>query len=288
VVVKYQILIPVKNGMPYLTEAIYSVLRSKNLEEIELEMHISDAGSLDDSIDFLKTLTQYNNIFLHFNQELSREENWNYISRFANGDFVRLLCADDRVADDSIARSVSIFQSNNDIDIITGRRRIINSEGKVLLKNYGKSKLPEMQKLSGLQVFKRIITSGTNILGEPSNVTFRTSAFLDSLPWSEEFSYCLDLSLYSNALQNHNVWIDSQVHSDFRVHCESFSHTLAFSQSKDYIKFIFNQLDTKKLEISKLDKALLFTKAILRNLLRLVFYFTFIKQNRLSSGKVLN
>jgi glycosyltransferase involved in cell wall biosynthesis len=288
VVVKYQILIPVKNGMPYLAESIYSVLRSKNLEEIKLEIHISDAGSSDDSIDFLKTLTQYNNIFLHFNQDLSREENWNYISRFTDGDFVRLLCADDRVADDSIARSINIFKSNNDIDIITGRRKIINSEGKVIFKDYGKSKLPEMQKLSGSQVFKKIITSGTNILGEPSNVTFRTSAFLDSLPWSEKFSYCLDLSFYSNVLQNHNVWIDSQVHSEFRVHRESFSHTLAFSQSRDFIKFIFNQLDTKKLEISKLDKVRLFSKAILRNLLRLVFYFIFIKQNRLSSGKVIN
>jgi len=89
-------------------------------------------------------------------------------------------------------------------------------------------------------------------------------------------------------LQNHNVWIDSQVHSEFRVHRESFSHTLAFSQSRDFIKFIFNQLDTKKLEISKLDKVRLFSKAILRNLLRLVFYFIFIKQNRLSSGKVIN
>ena len=61
---KYQVLIPVKNGMPYVAEAIYSVLRSKGLKEIDLEIHISDAGSTDSTIIFLESLSNYQQILM--------------------------------------------------------------------------------------------------------------------------------------------------------------------------------------------------------------------------------
>lgn len=282
---KYQVLIPVKNGMPYVAEAIYSVLRSKGLKGIDLEIHISDAGSTDSTISFLESLSDYQQIYVHFQRGLSREENWNKVSSYADGDFVRLLCADDRVSETSIARSIELLCDDKDISLVAGTRNLIDYKGRVLWKEFGSKRLKALTKLSGQDVLREFVRSGTNLLGEPSNVTFRTKTFKQHLPWSDKFPYCLDLSVYVKVLQESYVLMDSQLHSDFRVHEQSLSNRIMLNQARQFADFL-NYLNSSHIvRISKLQLFQSFVRAILINFARVAFHVVFVKLKNVKSGR---
>lgn len=282
---KYQVLIPVRNGMPYIAEAIYSVLRSKGLEGIDLEIHVSDAGSTDSTVSFLETLNGFKQIHVHFQQEISREENWNRVSSYADGDFVRLLCADDRVSETSIARSIELLRKDNEIVLVAGKRDLIDYKGKIIWKEFGSKRLATLRKLSGKEVLREFVRAGTNLLGEPSNVTFRTKSFSENLPWSDESPYCLDLSLYAKVLNKGFVLIDNKVHSEFRVHAQSLSSKIMFKQAWQFTNFVRYLNSANSVRVSKVQLLLSFIMAIRMNFLRVVFYVIFLKLKRFCSER---
>ena len=267
--------------MPYLAEAVYSVLRSKGLDEIplQLEIHISDAGSNDGTVDFLRSIESLPGIKVHLKDGISREENWNFISSFANGDFVRLLCADDRVTETSISNSVSCFLADSNINAIFGSRNIIDNEGKIILQNYSAKESKKKQLLSWSQLLKKSWLTGTNLLGEPSNVTFRTKTFSNALPWSDEFPLCLDLSLYIKVLNNGLVMMDNTLHSEFRVHKESLSNKMLWKQSRQYIAFTRKHYALGSIDLSPLELMLSHSRAIIINLKKIFFYLIYVKRS---------
>jgi len=275
---KYQVLIPVKNGMPYLAEAVYSILRSKGLNEIpiQLEVHISDAGSKDGTIDFLRSIESLPGIKVHLQESISREENWNFVSSFASGDFVRLLCADDRITEFSISNSVISFLTNSRVNVVCGKRNIINDEGNVVLEYYGTKDSKMKNPIPGRQLLKKSLLAGTNILGEPSNVTFRTKTFSNALPWSDEYPYCLDLSLYIKVLGNELVLLEDSLHSEFRVHRKSLSHEMFWEQSRQYIAFTRKNYGLGTVDLKKSELILSHLRAVIINLKRVIFYLIFL------------
>lgn len=267
---KFQFLLPVHNGMPYLPQTVYSMFCDQPAD-IEIEIHICDSGSKDESRDFLTALNE-KNIFVHFLNGATREDNWNFLSRFVNGDFVRLVCADDLVKPSSVTRAINLLNAHPSADLVAGPRDIIDTNGKVIMEKFGKRNFKANVLLEGPKEFKKSITQGANLFGEPSNITFRSSAYLAAGPWSDKNPFCLDLDFYSRVLSRSNFVFDSQSHSAFRIHKNSSSLRTAKRQTREFLEF-YIQLSleaTKKRNV--LQEYVLRLRLVVRNIKRRTLY----------------
>lgn len=92
---KYSIIVPCRNGMPYLSDAIQSIL-SQSFSNYELI--ISDDHSTDGTKDWLTTIKADTNVkYIEPGIELSMVEHWEWALNHASGDWLIFLGQDDGV-----------------------------------------------------------------------------------------------------------------------------------------------------------------------------------------------
>jgi glycosyltransferase involved in cell wall biosynthesis len=98
---------PVFNGMPYIHEAVESVLAQ---DEQDWELVISDNGSTDSTRDYLNTL-QDPRILIHLQQDnLGIFGNLNFLLEQAQASVAKILCADDKLLPGALARIATFME----------------------------------------------------------------------------------------------------------------------------------------------------------------------------------
>ncbi len=104
---RISILMPVYNGMPYIPEAVESVLAQ---DEQDWELVISDNGSTDSTRDYLSTL-QDPRIRVHLQQaNLGVYGNLNFLLAQAQASIAKILCADDKLLPGALARIAAFME----------------------------------------------------------------------------------------------------------------------------------------------------------------------------------
>ena len=212
------VVIPVKNGMPYIKIAIESVLSAK-IENMEIV--VSDDNSTDGTSDYLKTLTDPRIKIVGPREPMPVDQHWTFAVQCAKGQFTKLLCADDLVEPSGLERQLEAIKSVENIDLVVSSRRIINAKGRTLIRKHGRAGYLGIKE--GQEVLRKCFVKGTNILGEPSGLIFRTDKLLLQMPWNGKNPYMLDMELYARLLPNINVVFLDSVDSAFRVHGKSIS-----------------------------------------------------------------
>lgn len=102
---RISVLMPVYNGMPYIPEAVESVLAQ---DERDWELVISDNGSTDGTRDYLRSL-QDPRIRIHLQQaNLGIFGNLNFLMAQAQTEIAKILCADDRLLPGALAE-IALF-----------------------------------------------------------------------------------------------------------------------------------------------------------------------------------
>ena len=91
---KYSILIPSRNGMPYLKYAAQSVLDS---DRSDFELVISINDSSDDSLDFLQSVKDSRLRVIQTKSPLSMSEHYDFILRQASGQWIQIIGDDDAI-----------------------------------------------------------------------------------------------------------------------------------------------------------------------------------------------
>lgn len=214
------VVIPVKNGMPYLKETIDSVLAE---HEVDLEIIISDDHSIDGTSDYLKTLKDPRIRIVQPHKSMKVDQHWSFVTSLATGTYTKLLCADDLILPGGITRQIAQFASSPEVDLVASRRRIINESGRVILNIHGLANLVGVY--PGKKILRSSFLKGTNILGEPSALIFRTDKLKEVLPWNAKAPFMLDFELYARLLPSISVGLLSSTDSCFRVHGNSISST---------------------------------------------------------------
>jgi len=90
--IRISVLMPVYNGMPYLAEAVGSVLAQ---DEKDWELVISDNGSTDGSLDYLDSLLDPRIRVFRQHQNLGIFGNLNFLLAEARAEVAKILCSDD-------------------------------------------------------------------------------------------------------------------------------------------------------------------------------------------------
>lgn len=231
------VVIPSFNGMPFLPATVTSVL-DQTYED--LQVIISDGGSTDGTMEYLATLSDPRVQVIHCPLP-GAAANWTYVSEAATGEFTKLVCQDDLLYPYTIESQVTQLGAEPSAVMAIATRDIINARGDLIYRNRGCMGLPSGL-VAGSNALKASYHKGTNILGEPFAVLFRTSALKAALPWNDSAPLMLDLSMYQQVLDprdgtptesqegSRNVVVDKVPAGAFRVSSSSWSTRIAEQQ----------------------------------------------------------
>lgn len=220
------VVVPVFNGMPHLRDLTESILAQTHSE---LDIVFTEVGSTDGSREYLDALTDPRIRVLSVPVGTTAAGNWTAASEAARGDYVKLVCQDDLLHPDAIAKQVADLVSHPTAAMAVAQRDILNARGRKVYSPRGCAGLDEGL-MSGPDVIRVAYLRGTNVLGEPVSVMFRRQALMDALPWDDTNPFVLDLDLYERVAAAGDVVVRKESIGGFRVSSGSWSTRLVSQQ----------------------------------------------------------
>lgn len=220
------VVVPVFNGMPHLPALVDSLLGQ---DYPNLEFIFSEGGGSDASGDYLAGLRDDRVRILHQPPETSAATNWTAASQAAQGEFTKLICQDDVLYPTALTEQVSDLMAHPDAVMSIAKRDIIDARGATVFRNRGLAGLPR-EPIPGTHAIRACYLHGTNVMGEPLAVLFRTEALKAALPWRDDNPLMLDLSMYSTVAPTGLVIPRFSPVGAFRVSTSSWSTRIAAQQ----------------------------------------------------------
>lgn len=191
--------IPTYNGEKYIGEAIASVLAQTFTD---FELIVMDDCSSDGTGDIARSVTDSRVRYLRNEANLGMVYNWNRCLAAATGTYIKVLCHDDKLAPDCIARCVDALETNEEAALVFHSTEIIDGTGRLIHK---RRPFHGDMMFNGVR-FARMAFRKRNLYGEPSNVLFRRSVSLEAgvfdvtLYYAVDWEYWIRLSLLGSTL----------------------------------------------------------------------------------------
>ena len=224
------IVIPVFNGLPHLKPLTDSLLAQTYPN---IEIIFSEGGGTDGSWSFLESLSDSRVRCIQHSVGTGAAQNWTFATQAAQGEFIKLVCQDDLLEPDAVAKQVADLSGHPTAVMAIAQRNIIDVTGKCLYANRGCQGFPAGL-YPGHKIVRACYTHGTNIIGEPLAVLFMRQALLDAMPWNDDNPLVLDLSCYERVADFGDVVVRRESIGSFRVSTSSWSTRLARWQLEQY------------------------------------------------------
>ena len=132
---KVSVIMSVHNGMPFLKEAVESILR-QNFKD--LEFIIVDDASADNSWDYLKNIRDMRIKLIKNLKNLGLAASLNIALKKAQGEYVARMDADDISKSERFKTQLNFMEQNPQVDICGSFVSVIDENGKII----GKIKKP--------------------------------------------------------------------------------------------------------------------------------------------------
>ena len=228
---KITIAIPLYNAQEHIAQTIQSVL---DQTFTDFECIILNDQSTDQSLSIIQ---QFNDPRLHIithPERLGFLGNWNACLSHLHGTYGKLLPHDDLLEPTCLQKQNDILDQHPHVALVHSGRRIINPTGKTIALR--KPRGPKGIQLQ-TQSLRNIVRSGTNPIGEPAAVLFRTAAARQIGPFSEADIFSIDIDYWSRLLNVGPRYILPEILCSFRVWPGSASVNLHGSQSQSMRAF---------------------------------------------------
>lgn len=216
------VILPVRNGLPYIRDAIRSIL---DQSWTDLELIVVDNGSTDSTLTIAKSFADPRIQIVHEWQRRGSPSAFNTGLRIARARYVARMDADDVACQDRFERQIQYLESHRDIGILGGQAIRIGANGETI----GRFEVPTAP------VAFRLANRRASRFVNPTFV-FRREV-LDDLEGYREFSPASDYDLVLRALER-GVRIGNLpgVVLKYRVLSDSVSHrsrhrTLTFARA---------------------------------------------------------
>lgn len=242
------IVVPVRNGMPYLPAAIEPALAQL---PADAEMIVRDNCSTDETAAWLATINDPRVRVITSTDDLSAGENWTAVTQEARGRYVKLLCADDFVTPGGIDRQIAAAREHDAV-MVASRRTVVDSHDRTVITAHGLQGLLGVH--DGERALAHSIASGTNAFGEPSAVLMRRDAMQAALPFTREFPYLTDLDLYARVLGRGTFVGLGTVDAGFRISPTSWSSAVGNAQLREFRGWVDARLADGTLKLSAMQK----------------------------------
>ncbi len=222
------VVVPVFNGMPHLVALTESLLAQTYPN---LEIVFSEGGGSDSSAEYLSTIDDPRVRVISMPSGTSAAHNWTVATMAAEGEFTKLICQDDLITPTAIEEQVQDLVQNPAAVMAIAKRDIVDAHGNTLYRERGLAGLPgKSRSVSGADLIRTCYLQGTNVIGEPLAVLFRTDALKAAMPWQDGNPLMLDLSIYQRVAPTGEVALRWESVGAFRVSTSSWSTRIARQQ----------------------------------------------------------
>ena len=206
--------IPAYNNASYIKETIESVL---NQTYQNIELVIADDQSKDNTVEVIKSIRD-DRIRLYENEKnLGMSGNWNHCLELCNGEFIKLLCADDLLAKDAIEKEAKALMEHPEVVMAESDTRFIDMNGKFkgTYRRYHSKGAVDGKKIARAGFFSQ------NYFGAPLANMFRKSVLEQVHGFDTNYYYILDYDLWIRIACLGKVYIIHEPLNFFRVRNDS-------------------------------------------------------------------
>lgn len=261
--------IPAYNGAEHLAAAIDSVL-GQSLGDFELV--VIDDHSQDRSEEIVRGYSDRRIRFLKNACNLGPAGNWSRCLAEARGRYIKLLPQDDVIAPECLAHQAAILERDpaQRIALVCCARTIINAEGRALVRRG----LPPSVNgpVPASLLIRQCLRRGTNLIGEPGSVMFRSDLAQRVGPFDASIPYVIDLDYWFRLLLHGDAWYLKEPLASFRVSRGSWSVAIGASQGIQYRRFADKVARNPKYATRGFDVIAGSVMTRINNLLRMGFY----------------
>lgn len=221
---KFTIVSPVLNGMPWLPEAIGSVARQRDGAAFELEHLVFDGGSTDGSREWLE-----GHEGLGYELFLEPDDGQTAALRKgfdrASGELFGWLNSDDILEPGALAAAHDVLASSPDIVMVSGACLFIDSDGRVFT----------VMATPPVPTFDALVRTRFNP-AQPSTF-FRASAYRAAGGLDASFNLAMDTDLWLRlAKQGRYVVLADRVLARYRIHPGAKSERMAVASAREDLR----------------------------------------------------
>jgi len=245
--------IPAYQSAGFLSETLKSL---QDQTFTDWQCHVVDDASKDLTIAIAERFASADSRFqVRQNPtRLGAAGNWNESIKGVNTEYVKLLCSDDVLAPDALARGVEALDHNARATYAAGKRDVIDDEGRILWR--GRGLWRNAKPVAGAEAMRRFVRTGVNFFGEPSFGLYRTAALQKAGGFDPAWSYLIDVASYRDVLQQGEFVPISETLGAFRVRNSSWSASLVGKQAEETRAMVRNVGERPWVHASKTDVAL--------------------------------
>lgn len=265
--------IPVFNCVEHIAQAVDSVLAQTFCD---FELIVVDNCSDDGTYELLCGYTDARITVLRNETNIGACGNWNRALKEASGRYIKLLCADDLLYPDCLARQFAVLEAADEaVVIVSCSRDIIDESGrKVFRRRYPGGS----GRVAGQSVIRKIVLRGTNVVGDVSSAIFRREVVARAGAFDGSLPYVIDLDYWIRVLQNGDLFVMTESLSAYRVSGDSWSVAIADSQTADFSALIDRINRVYGVKLTWFEMLIGKMMAWLNSRLRKVFYRVYLRR----------
>jgi glycosyltransferase involved in cell wall biosynthesis len=223
--------VPSYNNAAFIRETMTSIISQsyRNLEVI-----VSDHGSTDDTWAVLQEFALDPRVqLIQLGRSGRTADNWARATNAATGRYIKLVCGDDLISHDCIARQVAALEATPGSVMVASRRDVVSAGGDALIRARGLAGL--VGQFDGRRAVKSAVQSGTNPFGEPACVLLCRATLSKVGGWDDRFPYLIDQHTYSKVLMHGSFVGLADSLAAFRMSQTQWSVQLAGQQYRQVV-----------------------------------------------------
>ena len=223
------IVIPAYNNENTIIATLESI-RNQSYKNIEI---IIDDNSKDKTLQLVTEQQKKDNRIkiYHNSTNLGMIGNWNKCIQMSNGEFVKLVCADDLLDKNEIEKETEAMILNPTVNLVESDTRLIDINGRKIgsFKRYHKSGLVKGKKIARTSII------WNNFFGAPVNNLIRKSVLDKTGYFDEQFTYILDFDMWMKIACTGDVYIIHELLNSFRIRNDSNTGNLIGKDRETYV-----------------------------------------------------
>lgn len=274
------VLVPTFNEEKFILPCLHSIL-SQDYEAIELI--VFDDCSTDKTVELVKSLKDPRIKLIENPVNEKHEVTWNRMLGMASGKYIKVLCSDDMLLPACISKSVEALEKNPESIMVFCSKKIIDADGRELY--FPVAGEDRFRGLTPHQIMRKSLLSGTNTIGEPNNVTFRSSAVASGIRFRFGNYWMVDPDFYIQLSKLGNFTYIPEPLTCFRITLKSWSVIFSFRQAKLFRRYITQKWVREEFQFTVSDIVRSYLNALKLQLMRQAYYVFAISQSLLMRMK---
>jgi len=225
---KVSVLIPTYNYGHILHETIESVLAQTFTD---FELVIVDNCSTDNTEDVVRSYMSDPRVVYYKNDKnIGLAGNWNRCLELAKGEYIKMLCADDKLHPLLLERYVPVLNENADVVMVSCQKELFGA-----IRRNNLEKPPFDYKQNGKDMLYQMLVHKNNFIGDPTRPMFRRSSL--HVGHFKKLQYVTDWEMWNRIIVTGDCYFIPEVLAYGRIHAgqqQSYCKKLAINHIENY------------------------------------------------------